>query len=110
MISSRPDIQYLIVISRIRNNVRAAPCWLAGRLAGMCAHVGNPNRDKSSEARVRRFTVPLGVSKVFISRSCPILVLTTVLCRPRHDDAENSVLKTVSGANYFPRKLDLKNT
>ena len=36
-------------------------------------------------------TVPLCTSKVFISRSCPILVLATVLGRPRHTDAKNDV-------------------
>ena len=30
-------------------------------------------------------------SKLFISRSCPILVLTTVLIRPRHVGIKNSV-------------------
>ena len=36
-------------------------------------------------------TVPLGDSKVVISGSCPILVLTTVLGRPRRADFENGI-------------------
>ena len=36
-------------------------------------------------------TVPLFKSKYFIIRSCPILVLTTVLGQPRHASAKNSV-------------------
>jgi hypothetical protein len=36
-------------------------------------------------------TVPLCKSKLFIGGSCPILVLTTVLGRPRHADAKNDV-------------------
>ena len=36
-------------------------------------------------------TVPLRKSKLFISRSCPILVLTTVPGRPRHTGAKNNV-------------------
>ena len=36
-------------------------------------------------------TVPLCNSKLFISRSCPILVLTTVMGRPRRADVEKDV-------------------
>ena len=36
-------------------------------------------------------TVPLCKGKVFIGRSCPILVLTTVLSRPRRADVMNGV-------------------
>ena len=36
-------------------------------------------------------TVPLWKSKLFISRSFPILVLTTVLCRSRRADAKKDV-------------------
>jgi hypothetical protein len=36
-------------------------------------------------------TVPLCDSKLFISRSCPILVLTTVMGRPRRADVEKDV-------------------
>jgi hypothetical protein len=39
-------------------------------------------------------TVPLWNRKLFISRSCAILVLTTVLGRPRRADVENGV-KTI---------------
>jgi hypothetical protein len=39
-------------------------------------------------------TVPLLKKNLFISRSCPILVLKAVLGRPRHADAKNS------GKNY----------
>ena len=36
-------------------------------------------------------TVSLCNSKLFISRSCPILVLTTVMGRPRRADVEKDV-------------------
>ena len=39
----------------------------------------------------REDTVPLCDSKLFISRSCPILVLTTVMGRPRRADVEKDV-------------------
>ena len=42
-------------------------------------------------------TVLLQKSKLFISRSCPILVLTTVLGRPRRADVKNGV-KIYQGA------------
>jgi hypothetical protein len=45
-------------------------------------------------------TVPLRKSKLFISRSCPILVLTTVLIRPRQADIKNSV-KNYQGPPTF---------
>ena len=38
-----------------------------------------------------QYTVPLWESKLFISRSCPILVLTTVLGRPRRADVKKDV-------------------
>jgi hypothetical protein len=38
-----------------------------------------------------RCTVSLCKSKLFIDRSCPILVLTTVLNRPRRADVINGV-------------------
>ena len=36
-------------------------------------------------------TVSLSNSKLFIGRSCPILVLTTILDRPRRADVKNCV-------------------
>jgi hypothetical protein len=39
------------------------------------------------------YTVPLYKSKLFISRSCPILVLRTVLGRPRRADIKKNVEK-----------------
>jgi hypothetical protein len=51
-------------------------------------------------------TVPLCKNKLFISRSCPILVLTTVLCRPRRADDKNDVKNyqgpTTSRGNAIP--------
>ena len=46
-----------------------------------------------AESADHLLTVPLGESKVFISRSCPILVLTTVLHvgRPRRADVKKGV-------------------
>ena len=35
------------------------------------------------------YTVPLCKSKLFIKRFCPILVLTTILCRLHHADASS---------------------
>jgi hypothetical protein len=47
--------------------------------------------------------------KLFISRSCPILVLTTVLSLPRRADFKKYVKNYQgTGANYFPRKCDSK--
>jgi hypothetical protein len=42
-------------------------------------------------SNVHSDTVPLLKSKVFICRSCPILVLATILSRPRRADVKNSV-------------------
>jgi hypothetical protein len=49
-------------------------------------------------------TVLLSKRKLFVSRSCSILVLTTVLGRLRHTDAKNDVKKYQD----FPRKCDSK--
>ena len=40
-----------------------------------------------------RDTVPLGSSKLFISGSCPILVLTTVVCHLRRASSKKCVFK-----------------
>jgi hypothetical protein len=42
----------------------------------------------------------LGKDKLFISRSCPILVLTNVMGRPRHADAKVDV-KSYQGPTTF---------
>jgi hypothetical protein len=54
-------------------------------------------------------TVPLCQGKLFISRSCPILVLTTVLSgRPCHGDAKN-VVNNYQG-QLLPEKMRFENT
>jgi hypothetical protein len=60
------------------------------------------------------FTVPLGKKKVLISRSCLILVLTAVLCRPRHHANTKNHVKyyqgpTTSGENVI-RKPNFPHT
>jgi hypothetical protein len=46
-------------------------------------------------------TVPLRKIELFIGRSCPILVLTTVMGCPRHNDAKNGV-KNYQGLTTSP--------
>jgi hypothetical protein len=48
-------------------------------------------------------TVPLCKSKVYISGPCLILVLTTILGRPRRTDAKNDV-KIIMG-RLLPEKM-----
>jgi hypothetical protein len=55
---------------------------------------------------VRVATVSLYKRTLFISISCPFLVLTTVLSRPRHADSKNS--GKIIRANYFLGKCDSK--
>jgi hypothetical protein len=56
-------------------------------------------------------TVPLYIRKLFISGSCPILVLTTVIGHPRHVDAKNDVKNyqrgTTSRENAIRTKFSL---
>jgi hypothetical protein len=55
-------------------------------------------------------TIPLCESKLVISRSCLILVLTTVLGRPRRADVKNGVKNyhgpTTSLENAIPKHLN----
>jgi hypothetical protein len=57
---------------------------------------------------VRMATVSLHKRKLSISRSCPFLVLTIVLSRPRHADCKNSV-KNYQG-QLLPEKMRFENT
>ena len=75
-------------------------CWTSGR---------------ADSAEFSRFslrgvslTVPLLESKLFISRSCPILVLTTVLGCSRRVDVKNDV-KTIM-SQILAEKMRFENT
>ena len=50
-----------------------------------------PQHANAERVSVDLYSVPLGNIKLFISGSCPILVLTKVLCCPRRADAKNDV-------------------
>ena len=47
-------------------------------------------------------------TKLCISISCPILVLSTVFSHPRHADAKND-LKIYKGSGPYPQKIQFEN-
>ena len=59
------------------------------------------------DARDARDTVSLGNGKLFISGSCPILFLMTILGRPRRADAKTSI-KNYQG-QPLPKKMRFEN-
>ena len=64
---------------------------MRGFAQGACCTIGYRCFIHVTAAMTHEYTVQLSKRKLFISGSCPILVLTTVVGLSRHADAEKSV-------------------